>query len=85
MTNEFTEGMVIGLYEDDDDKYAIIKIVELDNEKYLLLHQVEDEREIKELDENKMYVIKIEENNKDFEFVKDQVLLEKIIDIAFEE
>ena len=77
--------MVIGLYEDDDEKYAILKVIELDNEKYLLLHQVEEETELKELDEDKMYVIKVESNNKDFEFVKDTLLLEKIIDIAFEE
>ena len=85
MGKDFVEGMVISLYEEDDEKYAIIKVVKLDEQKYLLLHQVEDESELKELDENKMYIIKVEENNKDFEFVKDQVLLEKIIDIAFEE
>ena len=59
MGKDFVEGMVISLYEEDDEKYAIIKVVKLDDLKYLLLHQVEDESELKELDENKMYIIKV--------------------------
>ena len=85
MENKFSQGMVISLYEDDEEQYAIIKVIEIDGEKYLMLQQIEEESEIKELDENKLYVIKVEKNNKDFEFVKDQILLEKIIDVAFDE
>lgn len=85
MNIKYEPGMLISLYENDNEKYCVIKSIEIEDEQYLLLQLVDDEEELTKLDIDKLYIIKLNKFQEDFEFVKENDLIEKILIEALKE
>lgn len=79
MNIEYVPGNIISLYENTDDKYCILKAIVLDNEKYLMIQQTDENNEIKEFELEKVLVIKLDKEEKGFEFVKNPDCIKNII------
>lgn len=79
MNTEYVTGAVINLYENDDKSYCILNSVEIDSYKYLLLQPLDENGEIKKFELEKVFVIKLDKEEKDFELVKDADSIEKVI------
>ena len=78
MNMKYEEGMLVKLYENDDEEYYIIRTIEIDNETYLLLQLVGENVEEIKLELDKLYIVKLGTSD-DFEYVKDANLIKNII------
>ena len=80
MNKEYVPGTVISLYENDDEKYCVVKLIKIDMDNYLILQILDgEEKEIKNIDVDKLYMIKLGKTNEEFEFVKDDSIIEEIL------
>lgn len=80
MFDNIEKGMIISLYENTNDKYIVIDTIIKNNEQFLVLNPIED-IESKEIIFNvkDMLLIKLLNNEKGFEFVKDIELVKEIV------
>lgn len=81
---QYKEGTVFSLYEDSDDDYIVLKTLNLDNKIYLIVCPVTGEKENLKMDTSKLVLINVDEKTNDIEFVKDEEIIGKAIDMAFE-
>ena len=78
MENKFSIGQIIKLYEADKDQYIVLNHYETNDTTYLMVYPY-DEKENTPADLTKSFIIKFKDNVNDFEYVKDEDELMRIL------
>ena len=78
--DNFTEGLVCNLFKDDDKKYYVMKITELEGGKYALVAPVVPNSNPLTYDAKSMFCIKVAGDNS-FEHVKDVSVVKTLVEM----
>lgn len=78
--DQITEGLLCNLYENDDDRYFILKVTDIENDKYALVAPIIANTNPLRYDDAKMFCIKIQGEN-GFETVKDKNVIRTLVEL----
>ena len=78
--DQITEGLLCNLYENDDDRYFILKVTDIENDKYALVAPIIANTNPLRYDDSKMFCIKIQGEN-GFETVKDKNVIRTLVEL----
>ena len=78
--DQITEGLLCNLYENDDDRYFILKVTDIENDKYALVAPIIANINPLRYDDAKMFCIKIQGEN-GFETVKDKNVIRTLVEL----
>ena len=78
--DQIAEGLICNLYENDDDRYFILKVTDIENEKYALVAPVIANTNPLRYDDAKMFCIKVQGEN-GFETVKDKDVIRTLVEL----
>lgn len=78
--DQIAEGLICNLYENDDDRYFILKVTDIENEKYALVAPVIANTNPLRYDDAKMFCIKVQGEN-GFETVKDKNVIRTLVEL----
>lgn len=78
--DQIAEGLICNLYENDNDRYFIIKVTDIENEKYALVAPVIANTNPLRYDDAKMFCIKVQGEN-GFETVKDKNVIRTLVEL----
>ncbi len=78
--DQITEGLICNLYENDNDRYFILKVTDIENEKYALVAPVIANTNPLRYDDAKMFCIKVQGEN-GFETVKDKNVIRTLVEL----
>lgn len=79
---QYKEGIVFNLYEDDDQEYMILKNINIEGITYLVVVPVHGERENLKMEAKKLLLLKINSDN-GIEIEEDEIIIRKVIDNLF--
>ena len=78
--DQITEGLICNLYENDNDRYFILKVTDIENEKYALVAPIIANTNPLRYDDAKMFCIKVQGEN-GFETVKDKNVIRTLVEL----
>ena len=78
--DQIAEGLICNLYENDNDRYFILKVTDIENEKYALVAPVIANTNPLRYDDAKMFCIKVQGEN-GFETVKDKDVIRTLVEL----
>lgn len=78
--DQIAEGLICNLYENDNDRYFILKVTDIENEKYALVAPVIANTNPLRYDDAKMFCIKVQGEN-GFETVKDKNVIRTLVEL----
>lgn len=79
---QYKEGTVFELYENDEQEYIILKNINIDGSKYLVVAPVNGEKENLKMEAKKLLLLKINSDN-GIEIEEDEIIIRKVIDNLF--
>ena len=83
--DHYKEGTVFELDENSGEEYIIIKNTKLDNEIYLVVSPLVGENNNKRIDVSDVFILKVDSQTDDVDFVKDEKIISSVIDMIFGE
>ena len=80
---QYKEGTVFVLYENDPQEYIILKRVELEEDLYLVVVPVSNEENKLKMDTKKLFLLKVNKGLENIEIECDNEVIKKVIDNLF--